>query len=261
MSILFDLPHCDEIVNPGTGCDGCELWCDDRKTCYATAYSEDGGGIRLGDSRGFGSEITFWPGRMEEVAKLPDLIGLPHPDKPWLDGMPRVIGDAGDCFSESVPCDLLLNEIVSKIATEEGSRHTWIWPTRNPRRLAAFSNWMKAQGVAWPANLWPGTSVSTASHTRRIDDLLKVEGVMTRVLFVMPQWEPIDLRARLPRFAWVHQGGEDAGESAKSFHLEWIRDLRDQCQEAGTSYFLIGVGSRVFCQRRRIDPTTERAIE
>src|SRR3712207_7534850 len=43
-----------------------------------------------------------FPGRMAEAALWSDLTGTDRPDKPWLNGMPRLIfiSDMGDALSE-----------------------------------------------------------------------------------------------------------------------------------------------------------------
>ena len=35
MSIMTKIQWCDSTVNPTMGCDGCEIWGSQRKSCYA----------------------------------------------------------------------------------------------------------------------------------------------------------------------------------------------------------------------------------
>jgi len=72
-----------------------------------------------------------------------------------------------------------------------------------------------------------------------------------------PLLGPLDLRPYLPRMnacqvegdspapaadakmgglSWVIVGGE-SGPNARPMHPQWIRDIRDQCQEAGVPFF------------------------
>lgn len=40
----------------------------------------------------------------------------------------------------------------------------------------------------------------------------------------------------VPRFDWIIVGGE-SGPNARPVHPEWVRDIRDRCQEAGIDFF------------------------
>jgi protein gp37 len=66
MSIKTKIQWCDSTVNPTMGCDGCEIWGAQRKTCYAgTLHVRFGGGIpgyatKFSASNGFrGAEQMF----------------------------------------------------------------------------------------------------------------------------------------------------------------------------------------------------------
>ena len=90
MSNHTSIHWADGTVNPTMGCDGCELWNDNCKSCCAGQDHEKFGAVRRGYSPHF-EQITLWPGRMAKAAALPDLHGRRRHDKPWLDGMPRLI--------------------------------------------------------------------------------------------------------------------------------------------------------------------------
>ena len=77
-------------------------------------------------------QITFWSGRMADAAKLPNLAGLRRNEKPWLDGMPRLIfvSDMGDAMCASVPFDWLRMEVVDTVVSRHGRRHCWLWLTK-----------------------------------------------------------------------------------------------------------------------------------
>jgi protein gp37 len=47
----------------------------------------------------------------------------------------------------------------------------------------------------------------------------------------------------LGRIDWVIVGGE-SGHSHRSLDLEWVRDLRDRCGDAGACFFFKQVGGR-----------------
>ncbi len=235
------------------GCAGCELWNSERTSCYAGVQHEMYGGVRPGYSPRF-DQITRWPGRMADAAKLPSLAGLRRNEKPWLDGLPRLIfvSDMGDALCASVPFDWLRTEIIDNVISPDGRRHRWLWLTKRPQRMAEFSTWLGAQGIPWPTNLWAGTSVTTAGTTRRIDELLKVGTTETvHFLSVEPQLEPLDLRPWLLRLDWVIQGGE-SGRQPRKFDIAWTLDMRDHCQEDGVPCFLKQLGAYTFRGEERV---------
>src|SRR3989442_14506181 len=103
---------CDDTCNIEMGCDGCELWDPKNgvRICYAGLQTERmvSKGPREGWPESF-DKPTIFPERVRENARKRDLTGTRRPEKPWLDGMPRVIfvNDMGDGFTASLPEDYL----------------------------------------------------------------------------------------------------------------------------------------------------------
>jgi protein gp37 len=191
---------------------------------------------------------------MAQAARWSDLIGKDRKDKPWLDGLPRLIfvSDMSDALSSVVPFEFLENEVICNVTSPNGQRHQWLWLTKRPDRMFRFSETLKKKGVGWPNNLWAGTSVTTQGTTNRIKHLLRVGGENTiRFLSVEPQRAKIRLLEWLPRLNWVIHGGE-SGSSACPFRLEWALDLIEQCNQAGVAYFLKQLGSMVLSKDQRL---------
>ena len=69
MSKNTTIQWCDSTVNPTMGCDGCELWDQKRKSCYAGILHMRFGGATKGYAPSF-EEVTLFPGRMAEAARL-----------------------------------------------------------------------------------------------------------------------------------------------------------------------------------------------
>jgi len=248
-----DIQWCDSTVNPTMGCDGCELWNKNRKTCYAGKIHDRWGGKNKGFSPTF-DEITLHPGRMEKAARWSDLTGTRRPTKPWLNGLPRLIfvSDMSDALSKVVTLDYLEEQIINIVNSDLGRRHHWLWLTKLPNRMAKFSDWLSKKGIGWPHNLWPATSITTQQTTFRIKHLLNVGDDRTiRFLSVEPQWEQVDLSDWLPKLSWVIQGGE-SGPEAKPFHIEWVSDLIQQCRKNQVPYFLKQLGALVHRRDTRI---------
>ena len=247
MSLKTKIQWCDSTVNPTMGCDGCEIWDAHRKTCYAGSLHRRFGGSTVGYAPTF-EDVTMFPGRMAEASRWADLSGKPRPDKPWLDGMPRIIfvSDMSDALSRVVTFEFLKAEIVDIVAGELGSRHQWLWLTKRPNRMAEFHRWLAGRGIDWPVNLWAGTSVTSRATTGRIRHLLEVGDDRTmRFLSVEPQVEEIDLTPWLPMLDWIIQGGE-SGRKARPFQLAWAQSMRERTQIHGVPLFVKQLGSTVM---------------
>src|SRR3954451_23834887 len=100
MSVKTKIQWCDSTVNPTMGCDGCEIWGVQRKTCYAGTLHQRFGGVTPGYAPRF-EDVTLFPGRMEAAASWPSLVGKSRAGKAWLDGSPRIIfvSDMSDALS------------------------------------------------------------------------------------------------------------------------------------------------------------------
>lgn len=234
---------CDSTENPTMGCSGCELWSNERHTCYAGVLHRRFGGVSSGYAPTF-EQVTEFPGRMIRAARWSDLTGTQREDKPWLNGLPRLIfvSDMSDALSESVEFSYLKREIIEVVQGELGKRHCWLWLTKRPQRMARFSKFIDQP---WPRNLWTATSITTQKTTTRIKHLLKVGDEKTmRFLSVEPQWESIQLEQWLPHLDWIIQGGE-SGTLAHPFCIEWAESMIAQCKKFSVPYFLKQLGSNV----------------
>jgi protein gp37 len=267
MAKFTPIQWCDSTVNPVMGCDGCELWDPHRGTdlCYAghehgrfKKKAEDSAEPqrrKLKGNTGYAAEFLkpeLFPWRTEEAAQWPPLDGLVRrrgydgmkKDKPWLDGLPRLIfvSDMGDALSRSVSFEYLRSEIIDVATSPAGRRHVWQWLTKRPGRMAQFAAFLAQDGRPWPSNVWVGTSVSSRASLGRAADLATVGDSNTiRFLSVEPQFEAIDLSGRLDGIRWVIQGGASATED-HPFAVEWAESLHEQCRRNQVVYFLKQLG-------------------
>ena len=226
------------------GCDGCELWDASVKNCYAGVLHGTRGKSNSGFAPTF-EQVTAFPGRMSKASRWSDLRGTTRPDKPWLDGYPRLIfvSDMGDSLSRNVSFDYLRDEVLEAALTTHGQRHRWLWLTKRPHRMAEFSTWLSDLGIAWPSNVWVGTSITTSSSTNRVNSLLRVgDSDTTRFLSIEPQIAQIDLGPWFPKLDWIIQGGE-SGRAPRTFDVAWARQLRDSCRQYKIPYFLKQLGA------------------
>jgi len=245
-----NIQWCDSTVNGTSGCDGCELWNKQVRTCYAGILHE----TRLAPgfartrpdlyARDF-SEVRIIPGRFAEAAKWPDLSGIPRIYKPWLNGWPRCIfvGDLGDFLSEGVPYDFLERELLGAMLSQEGKRHVWMLLTKRPSRLAALSN-------AWnglPDNCIAMTTITDQKTANlRIPELLRVKA-KRRAVSAEPLLGPIDIEET--KGWWGGIGievliaGGASGNGAQPCQVEWFDSLRKGCSRSGVKFFLKQLGS------------------
>jgi protein gp37 len=227
---VTDIQWCDSSLNLEMGCDGCELW-NRRKNifhCYAGWLTERRKG-RAGWPEEFEKPRIFLD-RLPPALRWPDLTGEDRPDKPWLNGLPRLVflNDMGDTFTESLPEDWLA-PVLDQMAA---SPHQWLVLTKRPRRMAEFFG---THGV--PGNFWLGTSVTGPENVKRVEELVGIQGA--RVLFVSaePLLREVSLRPWLGQLQWVIGGGESQTGSRPT-HPDWFRKLRDECAERRVPFFL-----------------------
>ncbi|MEM7533112.1 MAG: phage Gp37/Gp68 family protein [Chloroflexota bacterium] len=108
----------------------------------------------------------------------------------------------------------------------------WLLLTKRPQNMTSFVPWTSK----WPNNVWAMTSVEDQEQAdERIPLLLDVPAKI-RGLSVEPLLGPLDLQPWLNNLHWVIVGGESGGGS-RPMHPDWVRSLRDQCQEHNVSFF------------------------
>lgn len=232
-------------INGSSGCDGCELWNDLTRTCYAAQVHQNRLALSLPHlyARDFG-DVRMISGRFEQAAKW----GLPTPaenaDKPWFVGKPRhiFVGDMGDFLSDAVTDDFLERELLAAVTSKAGQRHVWQWLTKRPARLARLSK--KWGGL--PDNVVAMTTVTNQRTADvRIPELLKVR-CKTRGVSAEPLLGPVDFDFGHPKWRtaesyhsyihWVIVGGE-SGAGCRPMQAEWARSIRDQCAAANVAFF------------------------
>lgn len=265
MGLYSKIQWCDSAANPTSGCDGCELWIRDQNVlvCYSGRITERAGGSNPGLSPVFEMVIPR-AGRMKVAARWSALIGKRRHDpehfKPWLDGLPRLIflSDMGDALSKGITFEFIEDEIFESVISQAGQQHVWLWLTKQPKKMAFFSNWLLRRGRQWPNNLWAGTSVTSQATVGRVADILRVgDGSTKHFVSLEPQYGVVEIGNQLPRLDWLIHGGQSAHElkeraATPAFNLEWVRALKGACAGAGVPYFLKQLGAHVVDGEQRV---------
>ena len=98
-----------------------------------------------------------------------------------------------------------------------------------------------------PPNAWLGTTVGHQDSMQRVDDLADVAAqLQATVAFLScePLLGPLNFGTYgLDGIDWVIAGGE-SGPNARPIDPQWVRDLRDQCADAGVPFFFKQWGGR-----------------
>ncbi|WP_060788940.1 DUF5131 family protein, partial [Geobacillus zalihae] len=129
-------------------------------------------------------------------------------------------------FHKDVPVEFI-QQIFKTM--NETPHHTYQILTKRPERLLELSPFLD-----FTPNIWMGTSVENERVTSRIDLLRKVPAKV-RFLSCEPLIGPLD-NLDLTGIHWVIVGGE-SGPGARPMQAEWVRSIRDQCQEQRVAFF------------------------
>jgi protein gp37 len=226
---------CDSSCNLEMGCNGCELWDPARgiRHCYAGNEHALHAG-RPGWPKAF-DQVTVFPHRLDEALRWKDLRGRSRTDKPWLDGMPRLVflNNEGDTFTEDLPIDWLTPHLPRMAA----SSHVWIILTKRPARML---EWVRQCGTI-PANMWLCVSITSTGTLGRLRPLYDLRELLPGHILGISAEPALDdlapaIRLHHPDLAqmvsWVKSGGESGqrGAPARPCALEWLRGLRDFCK-------------------------------
>jgi protein gp37 len=242
----------DDTVNAEMGCDGCELWDTKRgiRICYAGLQTERM--LSRGPLKGWPpafDEPRIFPGRIAAAARWKDLTGTARENKPWLNGLPRMIfvNDMGDTFTASLPDDWLAPELGIMAA----SPHNWILLTKRADRQREFS-----LRHTLPANVWAGVSI-TSPQDQRLRYLMQTRARIRWVSYE-PMLAPVDWRPWLGGdgrvgLDWLIVGGASGPDyQSEMMDLRWLEDTVKQCRDANVALFVKQDSSRSPGQQGRI---------
>ena len=116
----------------------------------------------------------------------------------------------------------------------------WLLLTKRIDKATAYGREM-FRGLAFPANVWMGTTVEDEPRARERVPALRAVPARVHFLSIEPQIELVT--PELDGIDWVICGGE-SGPRARIFDLAWARSLREQCRNAGVAFFMKQLGAR-----------------
>jgi three-Cys-motif partner protein len=195
--------------NPVTGCSKVSPGC---AHCYAETFAERWRGI---DDHPYeqGFDLRLWPSRLDYPLK-------------WK--KPRIIfvNSMSDLFHEDIP-DSYVSEVFDVMS--KADHHIYQVLTKRPERMAQL-----APNLPWPKHIWMGVTIENRRFVERADRLREVPAAV-RFISAEPLLGPLE-GLDLADIHWLIAGGE-SGPKFRSVKEEWIRELRDLCQDAGVPFF------------------------
>lgn len=138
-----------------------------------------------------------------------------------------------DLFQEAVPVEFIGRVWATMAATP---RHTYQILTKRPDRMAKI-----AAHLPVLSNVWLGTSVENDAVLDRLEYLRTTPAAVRFVSF-----EPLIGSvgsADLKQIHWAIVGGE-SGPRSRPMQEEWVDEIYDRCEEAGTAFFFKQWGGR-----------------
>lgn len=219
--------------NPTVGCTKVSAGC---KNCYAETMS-----IRLKAMGVRGYENGF------KLALRPERLAEPLSRK-----KPTVyfVNSMSDVFHPRVPF-AYIDRIFDTM--RQTPQHTYQMLTKRAERMAEYFATRTP-----PANAWLGVSVENRRHgVPRIDFLRQVPAHI-RFLSVEPLLEDIG-RIDLTGIHWVIVGGE-SGPNARPMKLEWLENVRRQCDRADVAFFFKQWGGWGLDGQRRSKKSNGRQL-
>lgn len=148
---------------------------------------------------------------------------------------PRLVfvNSMSDLFHAQVPLDFI-RQVFDVI--EMTPQHTYQILTKRARRLRRL-----AACLRFPQNVWIGVSIEDESTLHRMDELKRVPASV-RFVSCEPLLGPIG-SMNLEGIHWVIAGGE-SGPDARPVEANWIRSIRNQCQNYSVPFFFKQWGGR-----------------
>jgi protein gp37 len=252
----------DKVWNPVTGCTKVSEGC---RNCYAELMAS-----------------RFWGDRKFTDVKIhPERLGQPLD---WGKPTRVFVNSMSDLFHKDVPFQFI-DSVFHIIRVAD--RHTFLILTKRPEIMLKFIEWQKKNTVRldWEnahKNIWLGVSVENQKTADERIPLLLQAPAAVRFVSCEPLLGPVDLwkfatreetfgsmydhrgsYGYIPGFPkepikyhegidWVIAGGE-SGKNARPMHPDWVRSIRDQCDDAGVPFFFKQWGEWTYIGKQAVE--------
>jgi protein gp37 len=203
----------DATWNPVTGCTKISPGCD---RCYAERFAERFRGVP-GHPYENGFDLQLRPERLEQPLS-------------WKQPRMIFVNSMSDLFHKDIP-ESFRDDVFDTM--EAANRHTYQVLTKRSSLMREYVNRRYGANFA-PSHIWLGVSVEDTRRKSRIRHLQQTRAT-TRFLSLEPLLGPLG-GLDLGEISWVIVGGE-SGPGYRPMHVEWARDIRDQCRTAKVAFF------------------------
>ncbi len=199
--------------NPVTGCTKISPGCDH---CYAERFSERFRGVK-GHPFETGFDLTLRPDRTEQPLT-------------WKKSRMIFVNSMSDLFHKDVP-----RKFIDKVfdTMELAHWHTFQVLTKRSSLMKKYIN-ARYVDEPVPSHIWLGVSVEDGKRKSRVKHLRETN-TLVRFLSVEPLVGPVG-KLDLSGIHWVIVGGE-SGPGYRPMRIDWARDVRDECKNAGVAFF------------------------
>ena len=214
MSNFSSIEWTDTTWNPVRGCTKISPGCTH---CYAETFAERFRGVP-GHPYEQGFDLRLVPEKLLEPLR-------------WSTPKIVFINSMSDLFQEKVPDDYIV--AVARVM-QLANWHTYQALTKRSERMRDLLQ-TKLRFVAEQPHIWCGVSVENRKYGLPRIEHLQAASASVRFLSVEPLLEGLGL-LNLAGIHWVIVGGE-SGPGARPIEKEWVTEIRDQCLEAGVSFF------------------------
>jgi protein gp37 len=217
----------DSTWNPVAGCTVLTAGCTN---CYAMRMAARLSSMGVPKYDGLtrkSGERYVWTGKVTL-----DQTVLDAP-KAWRKPRLVFVNSMSDLFQEAVPAEFV-EAVWATMA--ETPQHTYQILTKRPERMAALT-----PALDLLPNVWLGTSVENDAVLDRLDHLRDTPAAVRFVSF-----EPLIgsvAAANLHEIDWAIVGGE-SGPRSRPMLEEWVDEIYDACEDAGTAFFFKQWGGR-----------------
>jgi len=203
----------DATWNPVTGCTKITAGCDN---CYASRFAERFRGVP-GHPFEQGFDLTLRPERLRQPLA-------------WRRSRMIFVNSMSDLFHKDVP-----RSFVDAVfdTMEQANWHSFQVLTKRSSLMRDYLQSRYGESSA-PPHIWLGVSVEDSRAKSRINHLRSAPAAI-RFLSIEPLIGAVGA-VDLSGIHWVIVGGE-SGPHARLMEIEWVRDIRRQCEQQGVAFF------------------------
>jgi len=158
-----------------------------------------------------------------KVTMHPDTLHVPLL---WKKPQNIFVNSMSDLFHEDIPLDFIQDVFETM---KKAHWHRFQILTKRAERLLELSG-----NLPWAENIWMGVTVESHQYKYRIDYLRNIPAHV-KFLSLEPLLTSLG-QLNLNDIDWVIVGGE-SGPQSRPIHIDWVREIRDQCLGKSVPFF------------------------